>query len=147
MRYSANLNIIIKALEKASKHISRDFVEIENLQSNPATANKFTISCFNRVKDILISDFAKFRPDFTINFADGQIIGDPKNSEYHLTIHAIDGIENLCRASADFTVAIALSHRNNQKLEAISLAISKVIGGELFYSEKCVSRTFLLWKL
>lgn len=33
MRFSANLNIIIKAIEKASNHISRDFVELENLQS------------------------------------------------------------------------------------------------------------------
>ncbi len=50
MRYSANLNIIIKAIEKATNHISRDFVELENLQSNPVSSAKFTNSCYNRVK-------------------------------------------------------------------------------------------------
>ncbi|MFM7557993.1 MAG: hypothetical protein ACKO46_05460, partial [Alphaproteobacteria bacterium] len=66
MRFSANLNIIIKAIEKASIHISRDFVELENLQSNPASCSKFAISSYNRVKQILIEDFAKFRHDFNI---------------------------------------------------------------------------------
>ena len=57
MRFSANLNIIIKAIEKASNHISRDFVELENLQSNPASASKFTSASYNRVKQVLIEDF------------------------------------------------------------------------------------------
>ncbi|NBX52622.1 MAG: hypothetical protein EBT63_03120 [Proteobacteria bacterium] len=136
MRYSANLNIIIKAIEKASIHISRDFVELENLQSNPASCAKFASSCYNRIKQILVDDFTKFRPDFNITFSDGQKIINHENSEYSLLIHVIDGIENLLRASGDFTVSIALIHKNGAKNETISLAISKVIGGELFYSEK-----------
>jgi len=136
MRYSANLNIIIKAIEKASIHISRDFVELENLQSNPASCAKFASSCYNRIKQILIDDFTKFRPDFNISFSDGQKIINQENSEYSLLIHVIDGIENLLRASGDFTVSVALIYKNGTKNETISLAISKVIGGELFYSEK-----------
>ena len=137
MRFSANLNIIIKAIEKASNHISRDFVELENLQSNPASASKFTSASYNRVKQILIEDFAKFRPEFNIVFSDGQKISNQENSEYSLIIHVVDGIENLLRASTDFTVSIALIYHNvNGQSEAISVAISKIIGGELYYSEK-----------
>jgi myo-inositol-1(or 4)-monophosphatase len=136
MRYSANLNIIIKAIEKATNHISRDFVELENLQSNPVSSTKFTNSCYNRVKQILIEDFTKFRPEFNIVFSDGQKIINQENSEYTLLIHAIDGIENLLRASPDFTVSIALIYKKNNKEEATCVAISKIIGGELFYCEK-----------
>ena len=137
MRFSANLNIIIKAIEKASNHISRDFVELENLQSNPASASKFTSASYNRVKQVLIEDFAKFRPEFNIIFSDGQKVSIQENSEYSLIIHVVDGIENLLRASTDFTVSIALIYRNsNGQSEAISVAISKIIGGELYYSEK-----------
>ena len=137
MRFSANLNIIIKAIEKASNHISRDFVELENLQSNPTSASKFTSASYNRVKQVLIEDFAKFRPEFNIIFSDGQKITNQENSEYSLIIHVVDGIENLLRASSDFTVSIALIYRNsNGQSEAISVAISKIIGGELYYSEK-----------
>ena len=54
-----------------------------------------------------------------------------------IIIHVVDGIENLLRASTDFTVSIALIYRNsNGQSEAISVAISKIIGGELYYSEK-----------
>jgi myo-inositol-1(or 4)-monophosphatase len=137
MRFSANLNIIIKAIEKASNHISRDFVELENLQSNPASAAKFTSASYNRVKQVLIEDFTKFRPEFNIVFSDGQKISNQEDSEYSLIIHVVDGIENLLRASTDFTVSIALIFRNgNGQSEAISVAISKIIGGELYYSEK-----------
>ena len=137
MRFSANLNIIIKAIEKASNHISRDFVELENLQSNPASAAKFTSASYNRVKQVLIEDFAKFRPEFNIIFSDGQKVSVQENSEYSLIIHVVDGIENLLRASTDFTVSIALIYNNsNGQSEAISVAISKIIGGELYYSEK-----------
>lgn len=136
MRYSANLNIIIKAIEKASNHISRDFVELENLQSNPASSAKFATSCYNRIKQILIEDFTKFRPEFNIVFSDGQKITNHENSEYYLMIHAIDGIENLLRASSDFSISIALIYKKNGKEEPVCLAISKIIGGELFYCEK-----------
>jgi myo-inositol-1(or 4)-monophosphatase len=137
MRFSANLNIIIKAIEKASNHISRDFVELENLQSNPTSAAKFTSASYNRVKQVLIEDFAKFRPEFNIVFSDGQKISNQEDSEYSLIIHVVDGIENLLRASTDFTVSIALIYRgSNGQSEAISVAISKIIGGELYYSEK-----------
>ena len=137
MRFSANLNIIIKAIEKASNHISRDFVELENLQSNPASAAKFTSASYNRVKQVLIEDFAKFRPEFNIVFSDGQKVSNQEDAEYSLIIHVVDGIENLLRASTDFTVSIALIYRgSNGQSEAISVAISKIIGGELYYSEK-----------
>ena len=138
MRYSTNLNIIIKALEKASSHISRDFIEIENLQSNPVSANKFTNACYNRVKKVLIDDFTKVRPNYNLIFADGDDVIVAKDSEYSLLINVIDGIENLTRSCADFTISIALIYHNNndKKSESIAVAIYKVIGGELFYSEK-----------
>ena len=70
MRYSANLNIIIKAIEKASNHVARDFVELENLQANPLSANKFASLTLSRVRQILIDEFTKFRADYDIIFAD-----------------------------------------------------------------------------
>lgn len=137
MRFSANLNIIIKAIEKSSNHISRDFVELENLQSNPASSAKFATSCYNRIKQILIDDFTKFRPEFNITCSDGHKVLNSNNQSYELLIHVVDGFDNLVRASADFTIAVALIHRNNNgNSEAVALAISKVIGGELFYAEK-----------
>ncbi len=137
MRYSANLNVIIKAIEKATVHAPRDFIELENLQSNPASAAKFASACYNRVKQILADDFTKLRPEYNLIFSDGQNIIRSKNAEYSYIIHPIDGFNNLMRANPDFTVAVALVHQNEDgKKESISLAISKIFGGETYYCEK-----------
>jgi myo-inositol-1(or 4)-monophosphatase len=137
MRYSANLNVIIKAIEKATAHMSRDFIELENLQSNPASANKFASACYNRVKQVLADDFSKFRPDYNMIFSDGQKVIRNKDAEYTYIIHPIDGFSNLTRANPDFTVAVALEHRSESgQREPISVAISKIFGSELYYCEK-----------
>ncbi|GDX35635.1 inositol monophosphatase [Alphaproteobacteria bacterium] len=137
MRYSANLNIIIKALEKASNHLARDFMELENLQSNPNSANKFAILSQNRVKQILIDEFSKFRANYDIRFSDGEEIIRTENNEYSFAVIALDGIDNLARSNPDFVTAVALLHRSSDnKFETIALATIKVIGGELFYCEK-----------
>lgn len=137
MRYSANLNIIVKAIEKATAHMPRDFIELENLQTNPVSANKFANACYNRVKQVLADDFLKFRPDYNLIFSDGQKLIQNKNAEYSYVIFPIDGMNNLIRSNPDFTVAVALQHHGeNGGSEAISVAISKVVGGENFYCEK-----------
>ena len=136
MRYSANLNVIIKAIEKAASKVSRDFIELENLQSNVFSANKFASACYNRVKEILIEDLSKIRPDYSIFFADGQKIIN-QNKEYSYVIFPIDGIDNLLRSNPDFTIAVALQyHGENNHKETIALAINKMVGGELYYCEK-----------
>jgi myo-inositol-1(or 4)-monophosphatase len=137
MRYSANLNVIIKAIEKATIHTPRDFNELENLQSNPALADKFAVACYNRIKQILVQDFSKFRPDYNLIFSDGQQIIKKQDAEYSYVIFPIDGFENLTRSNPDFTVAVALEHLDeNGQRQAISVAISKIIGNELYYCEK-----------
>jgi len=137
MRYSANLNVIIKAIEKATAHMPRDFIELENLQSNPTSANKFANSCYNRVKKILAEDLSKFRPDYNLIFSDGEKIIKNKNAEFSYLIFPVDGMNNMTRSNPDFTVAIALEHVNETgQKESISVAISKIFGGELYYCEK-----------
>ena len=137
MRYSANLNVILKAIEKATMHMPRDFTELEHLQTNPATAEKFAAACYRKVKKVLIDDLSKLRPDYNLIFADGEKVIHKENAEYSYIIHPIDGFSNLMRSNPDFTVAIALEHsgKNGEK-EAISVAISKIFGGELYYCEK-----------
>ncbi len=137
MRYSANLNVILKAIEKATAHMPRDFIELENLQSNPFSANKFANSCYARVKQILSDDLSKLRPEYNLIFSDGQNIIRNKDAEYTYIIHPIDGFTNLTRSNPDFTVAVALEHLGaNGKRESISAAVSKIFGGEIYYCEK-----------
>ena len=41
-------------------HVARDFVELEILQSNPSSANKFCEASIRKIKKILIDDLTKF---------------------------------------------------------------------------------------
>ena len=53
---SANLNIMIKASEKASKILIRDFGEIENLQVSSKGPGDFVSSADKRTEEIIIND-------------------------------------------------------------------------------------------
>ncbi len=137
MRHSANLNIVIKAIEKAAARLPRDFAELENLQTNPNSAIKFANACYAKVKEILIDDLTKFRPDHNLIFADGQKIIHKEDAEYSFVIYPIDGLSNLVRGIPDFTIAVAIEHTNKDGVkESISVAVNKIIGSELFYCEK-----------
>lgn len=137
MRYSANLNIILKSIEKAAARISRDFMELENLQNNQASAAKFTNACYNKVKQVLAEDLSKSRPEYNFIFADGEKYIAKKDAEYSYTILPIDGLINLSRSDPHFTVAVALEHIDADGVrESISVAINNVGGNEIYYCEK-----------
>ena len=63
---SPNLNIMIKACEKASKVIIRDFGEIENLQVSSKAPGDFVSSADKRTEKILIDEFQKAYPEHGI---------------------------------------------------------------------------------
>lgn len=137
MRYSNNLNIILKAIEKVNNYIARDLQELESLQSNSKSAEKFTNACYQKVKKLLADDLMKFQPQFNYYFNDGSKIINDEAAQYFFTIFPISGLENLRRASTDFCVGIALSYGSNyEESHAIAAAIKKIIPGEIFYCEK-----------
>ena len=63
---SANLNIMIKASEKASKILIRDFGEIEKLQISKKSPTDFVTNADLRVEKIIIDELEKARPNFSI---------------------------------------------------------------------------------
>ena len=56
---SPNLNIMIKACEKASKSLIRDFGEIENLQVSMKGPSDFVTNADKKVEKILIDELLK----------------------------------------------------------------------------------------
>ena len=58
------LNIMIKACEKASKTIIRDFGEVENLQVSKKSPRDFVTKTDKRVEKILIEELSKAKKLF-----------------------------------------------------------------------------------
>ena len=56
---SPNLNIMIKACEKAGKILIRDFGEIENLQVSKKGPRDFVTNADKKVENILIKELSK----------------------------------------------------------------------------------------
>ena len=62
---SSNLNLMIKACEKASKVIIRDFGELENLQVSKKGPKDFVTKTDKRVEKILIEELSKSKKNYS----------------------------------------------------------------------------------
>ena len=63
---SANLNIMIKASEKASKVLIRDFGEIEKLQVSKKGPTDFVSNADIKAEKIIIEELKKAKPNYSI---------------------------------------------------------------------------------
>ena len=63
---SANLNLMIKACEKASKVLIRDFGEIEKLQVSKKGPSDFVTNSDLKAEKIIIEELTRGRPDYSI---------------------------------------------------------------------------------
>ena len=62
---SSNLNIMIKAAEKASKAVIRDFGEVEKLQVSKKGPRDFVTKTDKRVEKILIEELSKTKKNYS----------------------------------------------------------------------------------
>ena len=128
---SANLNIMIKAAEKASKILIRDFGELEKLQVSLKGPSDFVTNSDKKVEKIIIEELTKSRKKFSIL---SEEIGEVKNSDKEncWIIDPIDGTTNFLHGIPHFAISIALK----TKEEIVSGLIFDPIKNEMFYAEK-----------
>jgi len=128
---SANLNIMMKATEKASKVLIRDFGEVENLQVSSKGPKDFVTNSDVKVEKIIIEELNKARPNYSIL---SEETGIQKNQDANNTwiIDPIDGTINFLHGVPHFAISIALKSNN----EIVSGIIYDPIKDEMFYAEK-----------
>ena len=128
---SINLNIMIKAAEKASKVLIRDFGELEKLQVSSKGPNDFVTNSDKKVEKIIIEELTKSKKKFSIL---SEEIGEIKNSDKdnYWIIDPIDGTTNFLHGIPHFAISIALKI----KQEIVSGLIFDPIKNEMFYAEK-----------
>ena len=128
---SPNLNIMIKACEKVSKVIIRDFGEIENLQVSRKGPKDFVTKTDKRVEEILIEELSKSKKKYSFITEETGIIKN-LDSQNIWIIDPIDGTTNFLHGIPHFAISIALRTNN----ELISGVIFDPIKNEMFYAEK-----------
>ncbi len=128
---SANLNIMIKACEKASKILIRDFGEIEKLQVSKKGPADFVTNADLKTEKIILEELKKARPHYSVISEES---GVEKNKDKNNTwiIDPIDGTINFLHGIPHFAISIALKSKN----EIISGLIFDPIKNEMFFAEK-----------
>ena len=128
---SSNLNIMIKAAEKASKSVIRDFGEVEKLQVSKKGPRDFVTKTDKHVEKILIEELSKTKKNYSFLSEEvGSIENKDKDNIW--IIDPIDGTTNFLHGIPHF--AICLAHES--KKEIISGLIYDPIKDEMFYAEK-----------
>ena len=128
---SANLNVMIKASEKASKSLIRDFGEVENLQVSVKGPLDFVTNTDIKVEKILIEELTKSKKNFSILSEETGFIKNKDNKNIWI-IDPIDGTSNFLHGIPHFAISIALQSEN----EIVSGLIFDPIKNEMFYAEK-----------
>jgi len=128
---SSNLNIMIKAAEKASKSVIRDFGEVEKLQVSKKGPRDFVTKTDKHVEKILIEELSKTKKNYSFLSEEvGSIQNKDKDNIW--IIDPIDGTTNFLHGIPHFAICLALE----SKKEIISGLIYDPIKDEMFYAEK-----------
>ncbi len=124
---SPALNFIITAVKKAGNGLTRDFSEIEKLQSSVKATRDFALSAVNRVEKTLRLELAKAKPNFA--FAED---GKPQPAGPHFIVSGMDGILNFAHGVPYFSISVA-TVENGVLTSGI---VYNPATDELFFAEK-----------
>jgi len=128
---SPNLNIMIKACEKASKSLIRDFGEIEQLQVSMKGPSDFVTNADKKIEKILIEELLKSKKNYSILSEEAGFIKN-KDDKNTWIIDPIDGTSNFLHGVPHFAISIGLQSYD----EIISGLIFDPIKNEMFYGDK-----------
>lgn len=128
---SALLNVMIAAARKAGRALTRDFGEIENLQTSRKGPADFVTAADLKAEKTLYEELAKARPGYSFLMEErGLVEGTDKSHRW--LIDPLDGTLNFMHGVPHFAISVALER------EGILVAgvILDVIKDELFWAEK-----------
>ncbi len=128
---SSNLNIMIKAAEKASKSVIRDFGEVEKLQVSKKGPRDFVTKTDKHVEKIIIEELSKTKKNYSFLSEEiGSIENKDKDNIW--IIDPIDGTTNFLHGIPHFAICVALE----SKKKIIAGLVYDPIKDEMFYAEK-----------
>ncbi len=128
---SSNLNLMVKACEKASKYIIKDFGEVENLQVSKKGPRDFVTKTDKKAEQILIDELSKNKKNYSfITEETGVITNLKKNISW--IIDPIDGTNNFLHGIPHFAISLALKINN----EIVIGVVFDPLRNDIFYAEK-----------
>jgi myo-inositol-1(or 4)-monophosphatase len=128
---SPQINIILRACNKASRSLIRDFGEIENLQVSSKGPGDFVTSADKRTEKTIIEELQKAHPEYGIITEESGLI-NKSNKKNRWIIDPIDGTMNFLNGIPHFAISIGYEEDGEIKCGVIFDPIKN----ETFCAEK-----------
>ena len=125
------INIMQKAVKKASRGLRRDFNELENLQVKTKGPANFVTASDIRTQNIIYDELSHAKPDWSFVMEESKPI-ENKNTKARFIIDPIDGTTNFMHGNPNFAISIAAEI--NDRLEAA--IVYSPITDEMFTAER-----------
>lgn len=122
------LTNIVTAVKKASVNLSRDFSEIERLQTSVKGCLDFTKIAFDKIEKNLKLELSKTLPQMPV-----VAVNDKRPKEgLFLTVSGIEGLPNFAHGHPNFAISAALMNDNT----VLAGVVYNPARDELFFAEK-----------
>lgn len=131
MPRSALLNVMVHAVTKAGRTLSRDFGEVENLQVSVKGPGEFVSAADRKAEDTLIAELSKARPGYPfLTEETGEVAGRDKSHRW--IIDPLDGTTNFLHGIPIFAISVALERDG----ELVAGVVFNPVSNELFVAER-----------
>lgn len=137
MALSPNINVMLRAAEKAGRSLVRDFGEVEQLQVSRKGPGDFVSAADLRAEQIIYDELSKARPGFAFLMEErGAVQGKPQKdgtqTEARWIVDPLDGTTNFLHGIPHWCISIALE----EKGEITAGIIYDPVKDEMFRAEK-----------
>lgn len=130
-RFSANVEVMIRAARAAARHLLRDFGEVEQLQVSIKGPGDFVSAADRRAEQTIRQELQRARPDWGFLLEEGgEVEGRSKSSRW--IVDPLDGTTNFLHAVPHFAISIGLE----QQGEMVAGIVYDPCRDELFAAEK-----------
>ena len=130
-RRSADVNVMVRAAERAGRALIRDFGEVDQLQVSQKGPGDFVSAADLKAEKIVKEELKKGRPEFGFLMEESGRIGGSDKSHVWI-IDPLDGTTNFLHGLPHFSVSIALSRDD----EIIAGVVFDPLKDEVFWTER-----------
>ena len=127
-----NMQVMIKAAEKAARSLNRDFGEVENLQVSTKGPGDFVSAADKRAEEIIFDTLSYARPEFGFLMEESGNKKGPQDYESRFIIDPLDGTHNFLHGIPHWCISIALE----EKGEITAGLIFDPVKNDMFTAEK-----------
>lgn len=122
---------MVAAVQKAARHLVRDFGEVENLQVSRKGPADFVSTADKRSESILRTELSKARPGYGFHMEESGII-DGSDTSNRWFVDPLDGTTNFLHGIPHFSISVALERDR----ELFAGVVYEPVGDQLFWAEK-----------